>query len=561
MKNKLLVGLWGLILSFTAFGQKIYHPDVADLKVKKWESIPRQKQLVIEAPVQDFTISAIQDVKLATVITVDQDFIDSLYVSEVKSFTLSIPGLKPVVVHKVVDIFSPDFAVLTSDGRRYQGKEVQGLHYSSSSGVTGISIFKNSIMAVVSANGTQYNLGPDPRNSKRYLLVRESDLPPNPFECHSQDKDDPGNGHSNKFITEGAEKSALLSSSCKITRVALEADYDLYLRSGSSVQNTSNFLSGLFNITKQIYRNEKIAIQFSSLFVWTSVDPYASINNPATILVNFTANRPKQPGWDLIHLVETRTNVLGGMAWIGGLCAASPYAFSSIFYSYSQLPVYSWTVNVVGHELGHNFLSRHTHWCGWQLPNGTTGRIDSCYAGENGNCGTNTKFTRGGTIMSYCHNNGTINLSLGFGPLPGQVIRNCVSAAACLTSVSSPVCDSLNVVVPPEPTGQCVTGLMHFVNASGQSCFRFNIRPGCRYTLNYCRYDGFTQSNQPPGGAIPSACGVRNSINNYLPTPGQLAAGKIELVANAQPSLRNRWYSLRCQGSDGVTQLHFFWWP
>jgi hypothetical protein len=544
MKNTLFSLLFGLF-SFAALAQieiQEKRRNFQNLKVKKWQDL-----------VPDIKLSKNQPLKEAKVLEIKESFISNIYLNEPAELSIAIPTLG-VFTFERVEIFSPDFYVETSDGKRYSDKEAKGVHYQSTTGIGGISFFADRLMAVISANGTQYNIGKS-ADGKSYILVSEQSLPPNPFLCNNQDEEFKTGYHRE------AEKSAsFVSASCKVTRIAFEADYDLYLKSGSNVATTSNFVSGLFNVVKKLFLKESIAMQFSHLFVWTTPDPYANTSNGAQILVNFTSNRPKQPNWDLIHFLDNRTNSLGGMAWIGCLCSASPHAFSSIYSSYNSLPVFSWSVFCVAHELGHNFGSRHTHWCGWNLPNGTVGRIDSCYAGE-GSCGNNTKFNMKGTIMSYCYNNGAVDFNLGFGPLPGKVIRDFVSAAACLPVVSSSLCDSLTVVVPPQPSGQCVTGLMHYTNASGQSCFRFNIRPGCRYTLNYCRYDGYSQANQPPAGLVPSACGVRNGISNYLPTATQLAAGKIDLVANAQPMLRQKWYSLRCQGSDGVTQLHFFWWP
>jgi hypothetical protein len=91
----------------------------------------------------------------------------------------------------------------------------------------------------------------------------------------------------------------------------------------------------------------------------------------------------------------------------------------------------------MAHELGHNFGSKHTHWCGWPKAGGGTGRIDSCYAGEaifGVGCGTVVKPIKG-TIMSYCHLTGAgINFTKGFGAQPGAKIR---TGFSCITG--SPV--------------------------------------------------------------------------------------------------------------------------
>jgi len=98
--------------------------------------------------------------------------------------------------------------------------------------------------------------------------------------------------------------------------------------------------------------------------------------------------------------------------------------------SYTTFPVYSWTNMVVTHELGHLFGSRHTHACVW---NGNNTAIDGCAGYVEGYCALPGNPPEGGTIMSYCHGQSVgINFSLGFGPQPGNVIRDRVNNAHCL---------------------------------------------------------------------------------------------------------------------------------
>jgi hypothetical protein len=173
------------------------------------------------------------------------------------------------------------------------------------------------------------------------------------------------------------------------------------------------------------------------------------MTSSSVILSSFVANRPASSvNANLLHLVSSRSAYLGGIGYLGVLCnTVYKHGFSNIYYQYSALPAYSWSVYCISHELGHNFGSNHTQWCGWTFPNGSIGRIDSCYAGE-GSCGTVVK-PRKGTVMSYCHLNGGVDLNLGFGPLPQAAIRNglinssCISSGSCL-GLPFVTADSLN---------------------------------------------------------------------------------------------------------------------
>jgi len=103
-----------------------------------------------------------------------------------------------------------------------------------------------------------------------------------------------------------------------------------------------------------------------------------------------------------------------GIAWLGGLCSHSyGYSFTKVF----LIDYLAGDAFVVGHELGHNFGSRHTH-C--YVP-----PIDECYSGESGCYQGPTSCPGGpGTVMSYCHLNGCGNNLMVFG---SRVIANIVT--------------------------------------------------------------------------------------------------------------------------------------
>jgi hypothetical protein len=135
---------------------------------------------------------------------------------------------------------------------------------------------------------------------------------------------------------------------------------------------------------------------------------------------------------DLSHLITYKGGG-GQAAGFSGICNADPdqsKCVSKIYSTYSNVPTYSWPVNVITHEMGHLIGSRHTHACVW---NGNNTAIDGCSGATEGGCALPGNPAGGGTIMSYCHLQAVgMNFSLGFGPQPGNVIRNTVLNATCL---------------------------------------------------------------------------------------------------------------------------------
>lgn len=231
--------------------------------------------------------------------------------------------------------------------------------------------------------------------------------------------------------------NSMATSTLYKASIAVESDYDFYNFNGGNMDRATNYIISLYVPVSAIYvRDVNVQLQISYLRVWTVInDPYPDASTSNEVLVAFraywNANMQATPR-TLAHFITTRPGGLGGIAYINVLCANTSngygYGFSDLDGTFNPLPTYSWDVMVVAHETGHNFGSPHTHSCSWP-----GGPIDSCYAVEGG-CYSGPAIARVGTIMSYCHLNGSI--ALFFGPLPSELIRSRSETAPCLNTVS-----------------------------------------------------------------------------------------------------------------------------
>jgi len=366
----------------------------------------------------------------------------------------------PIAENKILELeltqsfpLSEDFTLLRINSF---GKETKthnpGLHYSGiirgkENSIVSVSVFENFVMGIISDETGNYILGSikneDNSYSDKYIYYNDLDISVrNKFKCGVE-------GNEEMFIKamkDAENRSQEISSNDDIStlpvKIYFEADYQMFLDGQNNTQNVSNFITGMFNSVKTIYQNESIPIVISSIGIWTVSDPYRNLTDPFDILASFGRFNQNDFQGNLAHLLSTRNEGLGGIAWIRVLCAdynaqdfSGRYAFSNIDPGYNNYPTYSWTINVVAHEMGHNFGSRHTHSCVWPVAGGSIRAIDSCYTAEGG-CFPNPR-PRVGTIMSYCHlwsaaQGGGINLSLGFGTLPGDTIRLRYNQAGCL---------------------------------------------------------------------------------------------------------------------------------
>ena len=295
--------------------------------------------------------------------------------------------------------------------------------------VVALSIFEDRIEGSVSMDGKTYNIG-KVTGREYHILYRSDDVPFDQPECGVesivQDFEDSSGS--------GAEPD-MSGTTVGSVGVYYEVDHDIFLSKNSSIQESVNFITAILNEVALIYAAESINLYISEIKVWDVPDPYDNLANSSSRLVAFRdALGGNYPG-DLAHLLSFDGG--GGIAYVNVLCNSFyGIAYSGIYSSYAAYPAYSWTVMVIAHELGHNFGSRHTHACVW---NGNNTPIDGCgpQAGyPDSGCSITGPIPASGTVMSYCHliSGVGIDLGLGFGQQPGDLIRSRTINATCLNN-------------------------------------------------------------------------------------------------------------------------------
>jgi hypothetical protein len=300
--------------------------------------------------------------------------------------------------------------------------------------VAAFSFFQNGMTGIVSSNEFQNLVVGKMKTAGQDDYIIYSDAEMNvlsDFKCKADE---------NKILPDFQPKQNTFRNveSEHCVTIYFEIDYSLYAQNRSDVAITTDWMTGLFNNVQALYDNDGITTALKSVFVWTEPDPYDGGLGSSDYLYSFYANRPSFDG-DAGMLIGDDEGGLGGVAiTIGGLCSSQNVSYSDVFFFYEDIPVFSWNVEVVTHELGHLFGSPHTHGCYW---NGNNTAIDGCgtSAGyREGNCeiGPIPDAETGGSIMSYCHlvDGSGINFANGFGPQPALRIQNHLAYSMCLST-------------------------------------------------------------------------------------------------------------------------------
>lgn len=370
--------------------------------------------------------------------SLDFQSLQNIHSAKRPALKLEVPinGINRILNLELFNPFTADFKVTFSSGLQktitnstfYRGV-IEGEETSS---IATISVFEDDVTVLISSEnmGGNYVISKLKGSTVTYIGYTDVNLDvKNMFSCDVLEVGE----------TEITPQNLTPSNSC--VRVYMEVSHNFYQQLGSSINNTTNYVSGLFANVVTLYANESVQITLSELKIWDTPDPFNHNSGTSGMLYSFRdyiANTLNNTfNGDLAHIIDYGLN--GGIAYVSTLCTytkAYSSGVSSPSLYYQSVPTYSWSVEVLTHELGHNLGSNHTQWCGWPV-----GALDNCVSPE-GNCSPGPYPANGGTIMSYCHlTNVGINFNNGFGQYPGDAIRNKISSVNCLQSCSSdPTC-------------------------------------------------------------------------------------------------------------------------
>ncbi len=378
------------------------------------------------------------------------EFNKQIFSSKNDYLKMSLPISKSKDLHlklKKVDLLSSDFILTNSRGKMQDPNLSGNFYWGYAEGYPEsaivINVFLNEVSGAIDLGDETYTLT-KLKDEATYILYQEEDIENVPALSCGTD------GLQESFhqrLQDETHRQAPEPQNC--VKMYVEVDHDLFTRKNNSITETYNYVAGAFSQVAILYANEEVNFTLNEVKVWDEEDPYTGIAangqgpSSSTYLNQFrSALLGTNFNGDLAHLVGV--NGGGGIAYVGVLCSPNyAFGYSGVGNSYNNVPSYSWTVNVLTHEIGHNLGSPHTHACSW---NGNSTQIDDCgnifLANDNNpNTQPNACYSanneivpsNGGTIMSYCHLNQVgMDFNQGFGQQPGDLIRDRVYNASCL---------------------------------------------------------------------------------------------------------------------------------
>ena len=372
--------------------------------------------------------------------------------NSVKAMNLTIPLNNRNMVLELVEVpeYFYDYEVLimpdsiTRPANR-NIKHYRGVVRDEINSLAAITLYEGEVMGLVCTNDGNFNIVKDSLSGKHLFYNDRNLRDTTSFTCATEDN--PSIQYDSAVLfsqrnnlreEDGTVRGNVIN---KYVRFYVETRVQIYRKLGRDLDKVEAWVTNIFNQVAILYLNEDIMTYVSCICMWHGGDPYTNSADAELLLEQFKDKTTSISG-DLGILLAYYDDPTDGegIAHIDGLCNSSvqnKLAVARINTFYQNIPVYSRSVKIVTHELGHLMGSRHTHACVW---NGDSTAIDGCAGVEPRESGvycSNPGYPPGGekgTIMSYCDKPGRpgIDFNLGFGPQPGQVIRTSVTNASCL---------------------------------------------------------------------------------------------------------------------------------
>jgi Metallo-peptidase family M12/IPT/TIG domain len=340
------------------------------------------------------------------------------------------------------------------------------------------------------------------------------------------------------------------SSIYNLATVAIDTDHEfMSLKFSDNTTAATNYIASLFAQINVMYERDlqvQLLVGTTILRTASVADPYtqqpgssgAATGAELTEFSNYWAANYGPTVRSVAAMLSGKSTspyFASGIAWVGSLCNQGyGYSFSQIF----LIDYLAGDALIVGHEIGHNFGSVHTH-C-YSPP------IDDCYNLEPGcysgpeSCPAPTTINGVanvyGTIMGYCHLLGGCSTEMVFHPRTVAVIGPNIQGAlgVCITPGN----------IPPPPPAVTAIAPNHGSTAGGTAVTitGSNFQSGATVTL---------------GGVAATAVSVVNS-STLTASTGAHATGTVDVVVTsggtpvtlshayfyAPPAAASRFYTL-----------------
>ena len=292
-----------------------------------------------------------------------------------------------------------------------------------------VTLSDKGVYVLVNSGGEKTNISPHLIENGIHVLYKEKDIKATKATTDNDAVEVPEQREIVQQEIDFAKSNAVLTAD-----LAIESDFETYQKFGS-IEAVSTYITAIMNVVSAIYeRDINLKFQIKYLRVWTTIkDPYPddlpdNQNSTSLQLERFTQywQAEMQDIDRTLALYISVKNSGGGRGFLDVLCKAYGYSYAGSIEQVSSPSInyYSWNVNVVAHELGHNVGSPHTHNCNWQ-----GGALDGCYPVE-GFC-QQPELPQTGSLMSYCHLT-EVGIDLNFLSPVKALLRQEAMGAPCL---------------------------------------------------------------------------------------------------------------------------------